>query len=160
VIDSAMSRRRWATLSGALASCAVLVPKTAAAATLAPARQGKPLASADFLLPAQGPATFMLTGNERFFGDYSCFGEMDLSTGAGIGVLTASGGDRIVGLVSCSLDENHDVFFHFAWRDSVTFSDGTTYGNSGRFLKHRPAGLVVNLFVPNLVLAILILLLP
>jgi len=141
--DPLVSRRKMVAISGLLASAgAFLTPKTAAAATLAP-RQGGAQSAADFLLRAEGPATFSLTGNEKFFGAYSCFGEMDVPTGQGIGVLTAANGDRIVGVVSCGVDENGDAHFHFGWRDSITLSDGATYENTGRFAKNRPPGLVV-----------------
>jgi len=141
--DPLVSRRKMVALSGLLASAgALLTPKSAAAATLAP-KKGGAQSSADFLLRAEGPATFSLTGNEKFFGASSAFGEMDVPTGAGIAVLTAANGDRIVGLVSAGADEDGDGHFHFGWRDSVTFSDGTTYENTGRFAKNRPPGLVV-----------------
>jgi hypothetical protein len=141
--DSLLSRRKMVALSGLFASAgALLTPKSAAAAALAPVK-GDPNSSADFLLRAEGPATFSLTGNEKFFGAYSCFGEMDVPAGLGIGILTAANGDRIVGTVTCGVDENGDAHFHFGWKDSITLSDGTTYENTGRFAKNRPPGLVV-----------------
>jgi hypothetical protein len=88
---------------------------------------------------------FTMSGTERHFGRFSAFGEMHVSNGAGVAVLTAANGDRIVGVVTggAEEDERSNGHFHFSWRDSVAFSDGTVYVNTGRFAKHRPPGLVV-----------------
>jgi len=88
---------------------------------------------------------FTMSGTDRHFGRYSAFGEMDVSEGLGVAVLTAADGDQIVGVVEAGAEEIERTHghFHFSWRDSVTFDDGTVHVNTGRFAKHRPEGLVV-----------------
>lgn len=88
---------------------------------------------------------FTMSGTERHFGRFSSFGEIDVSEGAGVAVLTAANGDQIVGVVEAAAQEDDRTqgHFHFSWRDSVTLNDGTVYTNTGRFAKHRPEGLVV-----------------
>jgi hypothetical protein len=87
---------------------------------------------------------FTMSGSERHFGRFSAFGELDASDGAGVVVLTAANGDRIVGVLSAAAEEDDRTrgHFHFSWRDSATVG-GSVYVNTGRFAKHRPPGLVV-----------------
>jgi hypothetical protein len=53
----------------------------------------------------------------------------------------------LVGVVTWDIaapeNDIHNTSIHFSWRDSVTFSDGTVVGNTGRFVTDRPPGLVV-----------------
>ena len=107
------------------------------------AGSGNANSSADFQLNDPGPATFTMSGTERHFGRYSAFGEMNVRAGQGVIVLTAANGDQIVGVVDAAAESNERGHFHLSWRDSVAFNDGTEYVNTGRFAKHRPAGLVV-----------------
>jgi len=86
---------------------------------------------------------FTMAGTERHFGSYSAFGEMDAPSGEGVVVLTAANGDQIVGVVKAEAAAPTEGHFHLSWRDSVAFKNGTVYANTGRFAKHRPAGLVV-----------------
>lgn len=97
-------------------------------------------------------ATFALGGTQQGIGRFTSKGELDFVPGeeegtlegTGVIVLTAADGDQLVGVATCLLDiDNDQCNFHFSWRDSVTLRDGTTVSNTGRFLKHRPPGLVV-----------------
>jgi len=64
--------------------------------------------------------------------------------GSGVVVLTAANGDLLVGAATSQLNiANGQADFHFSWRDSITLRNGTTVSNTGKFLKHRPPGLVV-----------------
>ena len=87
---------------------------------------------------------FTMSGVERHFGRYSAFGDMRVSDGAGVVVLTAANGDQIVGVVEAAVEESDRTkgHFHFSWRDSVVVG-GRVYVNTGRFAKNRPTGLVV-----------------
>jgi hypothetical protein len=116
------------------------------------ARAGdKPKSVAMISLSADGPSPFVLSGNALHFGKFTCHGELIFQRGEsegsldGIGVaaLEAANGDLIVGVVTCHLDAGGASQVHFSWRDSVEFSDGTTVSNTGRFLKNRPAGVVI-----------------
>ena len=87
---------------------------------------------------------FTSTGTDNHFGKYSAFGQLTMSTGEGVVVLTAADGSQIVGGVTAA-SERPDAtqgHFHFSWRDSVTIGD-TEYVNTGRFAHKRPPGLVV-----------------
>jgi len=87
---------------------------------------------------------FTMSGMERHFGLYSAFGEMRVTVGEGVVVLTAANGDQIVGVVNAAAEEDDrsKLHVHFSWRDTVTVG-GRNYANTGRFAKHRPPGLVV-----------------
>jgi hypothetical protein len=97
-------------------------------------------------------ATFTLGGTEEHIGRYTSYGELDFvageeegtSSGSGVVVLTAANGDLLVGAATSRLNiANGQADFHFSWRDSVALRDGTIVSNTGKFLKHRPPGLVV-----------------
>jgi len=88
---------------------------------------------------------FTSTGTDNHFGRYSAFGELTMSTGEGVVVLTAADGSQIVGVVAAASEkpDNPDLgHFHFSWRQTVTFG-GTVYENTGRFAHKLPPGLVV-----------------
>jgi hypothetical protein len=105
----------------------------------------------EFANPNSGEAIFMFGGTERHIGRYLSYGEIDFVNGTGdtlegtgVVVLTARNGDLLVGAVTAQLDLNNGlVDFHFSWRDSITLRNSTVVSNTGRFLKHRPPGLVV-----------------
>ena len=108
--------------------------------------------SADLTLGEDGFATLHMTGTAEQLGNCSCYGELDFIPGAeqdtldgmGVVVFTAANGDRLVGVIAMHLDELDDTFSaEMHWRDSVTLGDGTTVASSGRFVKHRPPGLLV-----------------
>jgi len=97
-------------------------------------------------------AILTLGGTEQHIGRYTSYGELDFVPGAeagtlegtGVVVLEARNGDLLVGGATAQLDGNNNLGnFHFSWRDSVTLRDGRAVSNTGRFLKHRPPGLVV-----------------
>lgn len=101
-------------------------------------------------------STFALAGTASHLGRFAAYGEVlfvpgeeeGSLVGDGVVVFEAANGDLLVGDVAweaAAADE--DGFsasaIHFAWRDSVEFSDGTVVANTGRFVEDRPPGLVV-----------------
>jgi hypothetical protein len=113
--------------------------------------EGKPNGEAVILFTTEGPSPFVLNGTAPHFGRFECFGELEFQPGVdegsldgvGVAVLEAANGDLIVGVVTCRLGANGAGQIHFSWRDAVEFSDGTTVGNTGRFLHKRPPGVVI-----------------
>ena len=106
-------------------------------------------------LSAEGPTPFTLEGTASHLGNFTAVGEVEFSpgdedgtlVGNGVVVFTAANGDLLVGNVSWDVDAATEGLstssIHFAWADSVQFSDGTVVENSGRFVTDRPPGLVV-----------------
>ncbi|MBL8825066.1 MAG: hypothetical protein JNJ77_20930 [Planctomycetia bacterium] len=98
---------------------------------------------------------FALSGIASHLGRFTAVGEVafvsgeqpDSETGTGVVVFASANGDQLVGVVAFDLaaseNDTHDTSIHFAWRDSVTFSNGTVARNTGRFVRDRPPGLVV-----------------
>jgi hypothetical protein len=140
-----ISRRRVLNASALLTFAMVAVPNVLA---------DKPKASGqiDFSDTTMTQATFTLGGTEKQIGRYTSYGELDFVAsedegtlnGSGVVVLTAANGDLLVGAATSQLNiANGQADFHFSWRDSITLRDGTTVSNTGKFLKHRPPGLVV-----------------
>lgn len=131
---------------------AVLVTSLGVCAGPTTTRAGdKPKGQAMIQLSAEGPSPFVLTGTAPHIGKYRCIGEFEFApgdaegslVGVGVAVLQAANGDLIVGVVTCLLDGDGIGQIHFSWRDSVEFSDGTIVGTTGRFVKHRPPGVVI-----------------
>ena len=103
----------------------------------------------------EGPAPFTLAGNASHLGKFTAYGEVEFVpgeeegtlVGEGVAVFTAANGDLLVGTVSWDVandgDELRTSSLAFHWADSVTFQDGTTVSNTGRFIDDRPPGLVV-----------------
>ena len=94
-----------------------------------------------------GVADLVMQGSAPGIGDYLCFAELELTpdadgtlTGEGVAVFFASHGDRLVGVVNCTLDAGTLDHITFSWRDSVEFLDGLQVSTSGRFVNNRPAG--------------------
>jgi ABC-type transport system substrate-binding protein len=94
---------------------------------------------------------FTVTGNNTDFGRYLALGEATLAPGqeagvlregTGIAVLKAQNGEQIVADVTCKVSTD-GVDFTFHWRDSVTFSNGSTVSNTGAFVNQRPPGLAL-----------------
>ena len=112
---------------------------------------GREKESAVIFLSLEGPSRFVLTGTAQGLGRYMSFGELEFVlgeeegslVGMGVAVFAAADGNLLVGVVDCQVhaDGASDLTFH--WRDSVEFSDGTVFSSTGRFVKHRPQGLVV-----------------
>jgi hypothetical protein len=107
----------------------------------------------DFSPDVEGQATFILRGTTPDIGRFTSYGEIDFAAGeeeemlhgTGVAVVTAANGDQLVGVVTCRLDRDGALAeFHFSWRDSVELRDGTTVATTGRFLAHRPPGLIVH----------------
>jgi hypothetical protein len=125
-----------------LGVCAVPAPAWA---------DGKLTGKAAILLSTDGPSPFVLRGTAPDFGRFACYGEIEFEAGGadgslegvGVAVLRAADGALIVGVVSCQVDANGVGEMHFSWRDSVEFSDGTVVGNTGRFQRQRPPGVVI-----------------
>ena len=100
-------------------------------------------------------STFVLAGTASHLGRFTAYGEVVFVPGEdgsligdGVVVFEAANGDLLVGVVTweaAAADEDglSASAIHFAWRDSVEFSDGTTVSNTGRFVNDRPPGLVV-----------------
>ena len=96
-----------------------------------------------------GISQFTVTGSNSDFGRYVALGEVTLvpgqeagvlQEGTGVAMLKAENGDAIVAEVTCQVtDTGMDFTFH--WRDSVTFSTGSTVSNTGAFVEQRPPGL-------------------
>ena len=111
------------------------------------------------------PHALYLTGEASHLGNFECRGEIELvpdaregeQNGFGVAAFRAANGDLLVGVVTshtvaaddCGCGGNADsrtesrVGLHFAWRDSVQFSDGTVVRNTGRFERDRPPGAVI-----------------
>ncbi len=108
-------------------------------------------------LSADAPLPFALEGIASHLGKFTAYGEVEFLPGeeegslVGVGpvVFEAANGDLLVGVVTWELDPAADdagtAHLHFAWRDSVEFSDGTVVSNTGRFVDDRPPGAVVAL---------------
>jgi hypothetical protein len=102
-----------------------------------------------------GVSPFTLAGTASHLGNFTAYGEVEFVPGEkqgsldgeGIVVFEAANGDLLVGVVtwdvSASSNNRRTSALHFSWRDSVTFSDGTTVDSTGRFAHDRPPGLVV-----------------
>jgi hypothetical protein len=118
-------------------------------------------------LSAGSPFPYVLEGNASHLGKYEAYGEVEFEPGEEDGsqvgegpvVFVAANGDLLVGFatwdVSAEADDVSEAHIHFAWRDSVEFSDGTIVANTGRFVKDRPPGLVVVAIVHVLVRLVL-----
>src|SRR5438105_7810042 len=92
-------------------------------------------------LDSHGPASLNCHGSAPGIGKYECVGEISFVSdgegglhGEGVAVLEAGHGDRIVGVVTCDLDDAGQGDIAFSWRDSVTFSNGHTVATKGRFV--------------------------
>ena len=106
-------------------------------------------------IPLGGAIDFALGGVASHLGRFVAEGEVTFVegeeagslVGAGVVVFRAANGDLLVGEVAWTIGggdgEQRTSEIHFAWRDSVTFSDDTTATNTGRFVDSRPPGLVV-----------------
>jgi hypothetical protein len=109
-------------------------------------------AEAIILESPDGFAHFTLTGTTADFGRYLAIGEATfvpgeeegvLMDGIGIAVVQAENDDQIVADVTCGVtDDGLDFTFH--WRDSVTFSTGSTATNTGAFVDNQPPGLFLS----------------
>jgi hypothetical protein len=109
----------------------------------------------DIDFSSDGPSSFTLEGTASHLGRYTCVGEVEFVpgeeegslVGEGVAVFESANGDLLVGAVHWEIADADDEFatsrIHFAWRDSVEFSDGTVVSNTGRFVHDRPPGLVV-----------------
>jgi len=107
--------------------------------------------SAAIQVSPQGNATFVVRGVAPHFGRYRGYGEAAFVPGqapgsldgAGVAVVEAADGDRLVAVVSWRINSDGSGQVRFSWRDSVEFSDGTVASTTGRFVTHRPPGLLV-----------------
>jgi hypothetical protein len=105
-------------------------------------------------LAPDGPKLFALEGIASHLGRYTAVGELRFAPGEqpgfvhgeGVAVFRAADGDLLVGVVTlnagASVDGVSTGSMQFSWRDAIEFGDGTVVGNTGRFVDHRPAGLV------------------
>ena len=102
-------------------------------------------------LATQGNSTFVVAGTAPHFGKYRGYGEVALQpgdeegsmVGVGVAVVEAADGDLLVAVVALQINADGSSQIRFSWRDSVEFSDGTTVSTTGRFVMHRPPGLLV-----------------
>ncbi len=98
-----------------------------------------------------GPSPFELAGTASHLGKFTAHGEISLLPGdeegsfegEGVVVFKAANGDLLVGVTTWQVAGDEVGHMHFAWSDSVEFSDGTVVANTGRFVDDRPPGLVV-----------------
>lgn len=107
------------------------------------------------IIAAETPDTFShftVTGKNADFGRYIALGELAfaagqeagvLREGIGTAVLKAENSQQIVADVTCKVFTD-GVDFTFHWRDSVTFSNGSTVSNTGAFVDQKPPGLAVS----------------
>lgn len=98
---------------------------------------------------------FTIQGTEPDIGQYTATGEITFEAGTDAGSLVGTGvatfdtesGDKLVGVVTWDIaagtSDSRDSSVRFSWRDSVQFSDGTTFSTTGHFVDERPPGLVV-----------------
>ena len=139
---------------------AKIVPVAMALLALAsvapPAAADQPLAvcrgySGSLLAGDDGIAVLRLVGTAEAQGRFTCYGELvfigENEDGAlfGMGVIafTAANGDHLVGVIAAEIDADGNFSAAIHWRDEVTFSNGATVANSGRFVENRPPGLVL-----------------
>jgi hypothetical protein len=95
-----------------------------------------------------GLAVLRLTGTAEELGKCSCYaelvfvpGEEETRDGTGVVAFTAANGDLLVGVIAAHLEDGIlSAVIH--WRDAVTFGDGTTVASTGRFVDHRPPGII------------------
>jgi hypothetical protein len=135
-----------------LAACVALATGPALAAKSA-VKMTKLTGSVE--LSAEGPTPFTLSGVASHLGNFTAVGEVEFEPGEeegsfhgeGVVVIKAANGDLLVGNViwevSPAVDDDASVHLHFAWRDTVEFSDGAFFANTGRFTDNRPPGAVV-----------------
>jgi hypothetical protein len=134
----------------ALMAFSLAVPRVATAES--PVKLKKWSGTIDF---SSSPSPFELSGNASHLGQFTAFGEVTFVPGQqpgtlvgdGVVVFEAANGDLLVGIVEWNVDAGSGDFrtsgVHFAWRDTVEFSDGSTFDSTGRFEDTRPPGLVV-----------------
>ena len=104
---------------------------------------------------ASGPTPLLLEGTASHLGQFTARGEVEFTPtglngmlrGTGVIVFEAANGDLLVGTVNWDVGSEvggeRASELHFAWQEAVTFSNGTTVANTGRFVTSRPPGLVV-----------------
>jgi hypothetical protein len=104
---------------------------------------------------ATGPTPVVLEGTASHLGRFTARGEVEFTPtgvlgmlrGIGVIVFEAANGDLLVGTVTWDVGSEvrgeRTADLHFRWQDDVTFADGTTVANTGRFVTSRPPGLVV-----------------
>jgi hypothetical protein len=97
-----------------------------------------------------GLAVLRMTGTAPELGNCACYAEIDFVPGedegtldgVGVVVFKAANGDLLVGVVAAHFDEDGNFSAEMHWRDAVTFSDRTTVESTGRFVDHRPPGII------------------
>ena len=57
----------------------------------------------------------------------------------------SANGDLLVGVATCTLNDDGTGELAFSWRDSVEFSDGSVVSSTGRFMRTRPPGVTTAL---------------
>ena len=93
-------------------------------------------------------AVLHLSGTASHLGKFDCSGEIAFQPGEeegslegyGIVAFTAANGDQLVGIITWHINADGTGQASFAWRDAVTFADGTTAESTGRFAESRPPG--------------------
>jgi hypothetical protein len=99
-------------------------------------------------IDAAGDGVLHLSGTASHLGHYVCYAEIDSRAGDeagardGVGVVafTAANGDQLVGVITWHINADGTGRASFAWRDAVTFGDGTTLKSTGRFAERRVPG--------------------
>jgi hypothetical protein len=138
----------------AVPACLLTVAAPPAAFAKSPVKMTKLEGMVDVAVDA--PFPYVLEGIASHLGKYQAYGEVTFLPGEeegsmiGMGpvVFQAANGDLLVGMASWTIDPATDgvsnSHIHFAWQESVEFSDGTCIANTGRFVDNRPPGLIID----------------
>jgi hypothetical protein len=135
----------------ALASLIAFLPAATAPAMDGPAITMKKWAGR-IEYSTKGPSPFELKGMALQLGSFMARGEVtfrpgetpETLVGEGIVVFMDDEGDFLVGETTWIVDGEDNLEMHFAWCDSVTFSDGSEVSSTGRFADQLPNDLTVN----------------
>jgi hypothetical protein len=162
-----ISRRGHVAFTAVLA-CVLALP--AAALAKSPVKMNKLDGMVD--VSSGGPAPYALEGIASHLGQYQAYGEVEFLPGEEEGSLIGTGpvvfeaanGDLLVGTATWTVDPESegvsDSHIHFAWQNSVEFSDGTVVSNTGHFINNRPPGLIIDpkIFSNPIILILIIIL--
>src|SRR5262245_52859340 len=95
-----------------------------------------------------GSAVVLISGTASHLGKYLSYEEVVFGPGnedgelygAGVVAFLTANGDVLVGVSTWHVYDDWTAEVTLAWRDSVTFADGTTAASTGRFAGTRPPG--------------------
>jgi hypothetical protein len=95
-----------------------------------------------------GFAVHIETGTASHLGKFASYAEIEFHPsdeegaldGEGVIAFVAADGDKLVGVTTWHMKADGTARVTLAWRDAVTFADGTTVASTGRFAVKRPPG--------------------